>query len=153
MITKLLGNPTAKLISKIDNEKNKDFVQQLPKREGKDFDQFFKGANPLAVDLLKKMLVYDPEDRITVNDALAHPYFKQLHFEDDEPTTDPVVAFDFDFEKYSLSKEDFKDLMFEEIMLYHSDDAAYKYIENKKAYPDGMLNLKYQSRLRKAFKD
>lgn len=76
MITKLLGNPTSKLISKIDNEKNKEFVQQLPKRDGKDFDQFFSGANPNAIDLLKKMLTYDPEERITVENALAHPYLK-----------------------------------------------------------------------------
>jgi hypothetical protein len=39
-----------------------------------------------------------------------------------------VSAFDFDFEKYSLSKEDFKDLIYEEIMLYHSEEAALKYI-------------------------
>ena len=39
--------------------------------------------------------------------------------------------FDFDFEKYSLSKEDIKDLMLEEIMLYHSDEAASTYIKNK----------------------
>lgn len=90
MITKLLGNPTSKLISKIDNEKNKEFVQQLPKRDGKNFDEFFSGANPNAIDLLKKMLTYDPEDRITVEQALAHPYLKQLHFPDDEPTTEPV---------------------------------------------------------------
>lgn len=83
------------------------------------------------------MLVYDPEDRITVEQALAHPYLKQLHFPDDEPTTEPVSAFDFDFEKYSLSKEDFKDLMYEEILLYHSDEAAMQYIEQKKKYPDG----------------
>ena len=38
MITKLLGNPSSKLVNKIDNEKNKEFVQQLPKREGKDFN-------------------------------------------------------------------------------------------------------------------
>ena len=88
-----------------------------------------------AIDLLKKMLTYDPEDRITVEQALAHPYLKQLHFPDDEPTTEPVCAFDFDFEKYSLSKEDFKDLMFDEIMLYHSDEAAFQYIENKKKFP------------------
>ncbi len=124
MITKLLGNPSAKLVSKIENEKNKDFVRQLPKREGKDFDQLFKGGNPDAIDLLKKMLTYDPDDRITVEQALEHPYLKQLHYPDDEPTTQPVSAFDFDFEKYSLSKEDFKDLMYEEIMLYHEDDAA-----------------------------
>ena len=64
---------------------------------------------------------------------------KQLHFPDDEPTTEPVSAFDFDFEKYSLSKEDFKDLMYDEIMLYHSHEAAFKYIEDKKKNPDGML--------------
>ncbi len=129
MITKLLGNPTPKLVSKIDNEKNKEFVQSLPKREGKDFKAFFQGANENAIDLLQKMLVYDPEDRITVEQALAHPYLKQLHFPDDEPTTEPVSAFDFDFEKYSLSKEDFKDLMYDEILLYHSDEAAIQYIE------------------------
>lgn len=80
MITKLLGNPSNKLIQKIENEKNRDFVRQLPKREGKDFDVLFKGnnqqTNPLAIDLLKKMLVYDPDDRITVQQALEHPYLK-----------------------------------------------------------------------------
>jgi len=66
-----------------------------------------------------------------------------LHYPDDEPTTEPVSSFDFDFEKYSLSKEDFKDLMFDEIMLYHSDEAALNYIKKKKEHPQGMLHLKY----------
>ena len=70
------------------------------------------------------MLTYDPEDRITVKEALEHPYLKALHFPDDEPTTQNVSAYDFDFEKYSLSKEDFKDLIYDEILLYHSDEAA-----------------------------
>ena len=76
MITKLLGNPSAKLVNQIENEKNKEFVLQLPKREGKNFNELFKGANAQAIDLLKKMLTYDPEDRLTVADALAHPYLK-----------------------------------------------------------------------------
>lgn len=46
MITKLLGNPTPKLVAQIENEKNKEFVLALPKREGKNFDELFKGANP-----------------------------------------------------------------------------------------------------------
>lgn len=76
MITKLLGNPSAKLVNQIENEKNKEFVLQLPKREGKNFNELFKGADAQAIDLLKKMLTYDPEDRITVAEALAHPYLK-----------------------------------------------------------------------------
>ena len=76
MITKLLGNPTPKLISQIENEKNKEFVLALPKREGKNFEELFKGANPQAIDLVKRMLTYDPEERITVAEALSHPYLK-----------------------------------------------------------------------------
>ncbi len=86
------------------------------------------------------MLTYDPDERITVEQALEHPYLKQLHYPDDEPTTQPVSAFDFDFEKYSLSKEDFKDLMYEEIMLYHSDEAALAYVQAKEANPGGALH-------------
>jgi len=76
MITKLLGNPSAKLVNQIENEKNKEFVLQLPKREGKNFDELFKGAEKNAIDLLKKMLTYDPADRITIKEALEHPYLK-----------------------------------------------------------------------------
>ena len=137
MITKLLGNPSSKLVNQIENEKNREFVLQLPKRDGKNFDDLFKGANALAIDLLKKMLTYDPEERITIEDALKHEYLKALHYPDDEPTTELVSPFDFDFEKFSLSKEDFKDLMFEEIMLYHSDEAAYNYLKAKKENPTG----------------
>ena len=86
------------------------------------------------------MLTYDPDERITVEQALEHAYLKQLHYPDDEPTTQPVSAFDFDFEKYSLSKEDFKDLMYEEIMLYHSDEAALAYVQAKEANPGGALH-------------
>jgi mitogen-activated protein kinase 1/3 len=36
------------------------------------------------------MLTFNPQKRITVEEALEHPYLADLHFEDDEPTADPV---------------------------------------------------------------
>jgi len=42
--------------------------------------------------------------------------------------------------------------MYEEIMLYHSDEAAFQYIKSKKEHPGGSLHLKYGSRIRKAYK-
>jgi len=67
---------------------------------------------------MRQMLEFDPKNRITVELALAHPYLQALHCEEDEPTTTLVSAFDFDFEIYDLKKEDYKDLLYEEVMLY-----------------------------------
>ena len=36
------------------------------------------------MDLLKKLLIFDPIKRITVDEALAHPYLQALHCAEDE---------------------------------------------------------------------
>ena len=67
------------------------------------------------------MLTFDPNKRITVVDALSHPFLAELHCPEDEPIIDPVSAFDFDFEIYELKNTDYKELLYDEIMLYHSE--------------------------------
>jgi len=79
--------------------------------------------NPDAIDLCKKMLEFDPEKRITIQGALEHPYMAKLHQEDDEPLGAPVCDFDFDFEMYSLKINEFKQLIYEESLLYHDAEA------------------------------
>lgn len=116
-------------------------------------NSIFKGANPDAVDLIRRMLTFDPTKRITIDEALEHPYMSQLHFPDDEPTTEEVSAFDFDFEIYSLKKEDYKDLIYEEIMLYHDEDSVKQYMKDKAENPEGILYKRYgKDRIKKKFK-
>jgi len=49
------------------------------------FAQKFPDADPLAIDLLEKMLQFDPRKRIDVLAALKHPWLAQLHDEAAEP--------------------------------------------------------------------
>jgi len=70
----LIGNPQEDLVEQITILKNKEFILSLPRRKGKDFNTTFKGANPDAIDLIKRMLTFDPVKRITVDEALSHPY-------------------------------------------------------------------------------
>ena len=50
----------------------------------KDFSKFFVGANTLAIDVLERLLVMDPDKRMTATEALAHPYFSNYADPDDE---------------------------------------------------------------------
>lgn len=145
----MLATPTEDEIENIPSSKNREFIRSLPKKKGKDFDKLFSGASAEAIDLLRKMLTFDPNKRITVEQALGHAYLKDLHYPEDEPSADPVSAFDFDFEMYDLNGDELKDLIYEEILLYHSEDAQKQYIENKKKYPNGMLGLNYADKLKK----
>ena len=71
----------------------------------KDFNVVFKGANPLAIDLLEKMLELDSEMRITAENALAHPYLAQYA----DPTDEPIsVPYDQSFEDMDAPLESWR---------------------------------------------
>ncbi|CAO3625578.1 unnamed protein product [Cunninghamella blakesleeana] len=75
-IFKVLGTPT---------EENWPNVSQVPEYK-RDFEIFapiplesiLPKLDALGIDLLKKLIEYPPEKRITASDALQHPYFDEL---------------------------------------------------------------------------
>ena len=42
------------------------------------WNRLYTNADPKALDLLEKMLTFNPHKRIGVEDALAHPYLEQV---------------------------------------------------------------------------
>jgi mitogen-activated protein kinase 1/3 len=72
---------------------------------------------------MKKMLAFEPRERITVAQALKHPYLSEMHLESDEPMRDPIPASEFEFEDDpTLTAEQLKDILYEEILLCHFED-------------------------------
>ncbi|KAI1230947.1 hypothetical protein IHE44_0008382 [Lamprotornis superbus] len=89
VIMRLTGTPPAYLINRMPSHEARNYIQSLSYMPKMNFENVFIGANPLAVDLLEKMLVLDTDKRITAAEALAHAYFAQYHDPDDEPVADP----------------------------------------------------------------
>ncbi|KAJ1762548.1 MAPK protein hog1 [Coemansia sp. RSA 1935] len=114
IITELLGTPPDDVIQTIGSENTLRFVQMLPRREPVPFSTRFPSIDPLAIDLLEKMLVFDPRKRITATEALAHPYLETYHDEADEPGAESV--FDWSFNDADLPVEEWKVMMYNEIL-------------------------------------
>jgi len=120
LILDVLGTPTLDEFYAITTRRSRDYIRALPFRKKKPFAQLFPNANPLAIDFLTKTLTFDPKKRITVEDALAHPYLEAYHDPEDEPVAPPLEPefFEFDLHKDDISREQLKELLYEEIMTF-----------------------------------
>lgn len=74
------------------------------------------GANPLVLDLCTKLLQYRPHERLSVEQALEHPYFAESH----DPADEPVAGFVFDdaFEAFARTVDEWKAMILSETRHY-----------------------------------
>jgi len=91
-----LGTPNEETLSRIGSPRAQEYVRNLPFMPKIPFNRLFPNANPDALDLLDRMLAFDPSSRISVEEALEHPYLHIWHDASDEPSC--PSTFDFHFE-------------------------------------------------------
>lgn len=76
-INKVLGTPSKELIARF--QKNYSYTKlNFKESQGTGIEYKLKKESPDCIDLLKKMLTYDPEKRINSAQALAHPFFNEV---------------------------------------------------------------------------
>ncbi|XP_076940299.1 mitogen-activated protein kinase homolog NTF6-like [Bidens hawaiensis] len=119
LITELLGSPDDSDLGFLRSDNARKYVKQLPRVPTKSFQEKFPDVSLLVLDLAEKILVFDPSKRITVEDALNHPFLLSLHEINEEPIcSSPFV---FDFEQTALSEEDVKELIWKEALKFNPD--------------------------------
>ncbi|RLM54399.1 ABA stimulation MAP kinase [Panicum miliaceum] len=118
LLMELIGTPNESDLDFV-NENARRYIRQLPRHARQSFPEKFPHVQPLAIDLVEKMLTFDPRQRITVEGALAHPYLASLHDISDEPVC--LMPFSFDFEQHALSEEQMKDLIYQEALAFNPD--------------------------------
>ena len=116
LITKVIGTPDEQDLYFVTSDKARRYLRQLPYSKPMDFKRLYPEANPLACDLIEKMLIFNPEKRINVEECLKHPYLASLHDTNDEPVAN--APFTFAFEQHNggeMSEETVRRLIFQEL--------------------------------------
>eukprot|EP00980_Cylindrotheca_fusiformis_P018942 scaffold6331_cov195-Cylindrotheca_fusiformis.AAC.6 len=111
-ISKKLGKLPDKDLDFVTSDKAKRFMRKLSDEPPVPLSLQFPNTSLDALDVLKKMLEIHPKKRITVGEALAHPFFAQLHSAEDEPVAE--APFDFSFEKEKLHRVRLQELIWQE---------------------------------------
>ncbi|KAL1924706.1 uncharacterized protein VTP21DRAFT_4360 [Calcarisporiella thermophila] len=92
----VLGKPDDETIARVGSNRVRNYLKGLPNTQKVPFARIYPKADLKAIDLLDSLLAFDPSKRITVQQALEHPYLAPFHFEEDEPSHHEI--FDFSFE-------------------------------------------------------
>ncbi|RLN73389.1 hypothetical protein BBJ28_00019775, partial [Nothophytophthora sp. Chile5] len=121
LIMNALGAPNDQELYFLTNARARKFMNAEFHKRGptptKPLAQLFTEISPDALDLLEKMLVIDPNKRISIDDALAHPYVASIRNVEDETTAS--TSFDFDFENEKLTKPVLQKLIWDEMKAFH----------------------------------
>jgi mitogen-activated protein kinase 1/3 len=112
IILNVIGSPSDDDLKSVTSDQARRYLQSLPPRPAMPWAKLYSAADPMALDLLDKMLTFNPHQRITVEKALAHPYLEQYYDPDDEPVADE--PFTFETELDDLPKEKLKKMIHDE---------------------------------------
>ncbi|KAF4790864.1 Glutamine--fructose-6-phosphate aminotransferase [isomerizing] 2 [Turdus rufiventris] len=126
-----LGTPSADFMKKLQPTV-RNYVENRPKYPGIKFEELFpdwifpsesdrdKLKTSQARDLLSKMLVVDPDKRISVDEALRHPYIT-VWYDPAEAEAPPPQIYDAQLEEREHAIEEWKDFI---MFGFLSTDAA-----------------------------
>jgi len=125
LITDVLGTPEEADLDFIKSEKAKRFMRNLPIRKPRALDSIYADRDPAALDLINQMLKFHPNKRITVDDALKHPYLASLHQPEDEPVHDKMFLFEDVIPDDDLEKSEIQNDILKEVLSFHPEEEHY----------------------------
>lgn len=77
-IHNILGTPDPKVLERFaKHATHMEF--NFPPKKGTGLEKLLPNATKDCIDLLYRLLTYDPLKRITADEALRHEYFKEFH--------------------------------------------------------------------------
>lgn len=146
LILSILGTPKIEDIYKEGRTNSRELIYKYGKIEKVPWKDILPKANDDALDLLEKLLKFDPDKRITIEQAMKHPYFDGLPGEFEEKPV-PVSKFDFQFEDQDLTPQDIREMILHEILLYHDNNLLDEYEKAKELYIKEQKNMKKHKEL------
>lgn len=124
MIFNLLGTPDEDDIALLEREDARRYIRCFAKREGEGLQVKFPHVEANSVDILERLLRFSPQERPTVELALAHPLLADLRDVSKETKAPALVVLDFEREP-DLDEGLLRRYFWREMRRFHGDGQDY----------------------------
>lgn len=141
LIINQIGTPSIDEIYVKGRFTNREKIFKNGKINQKDLKSaFIEGISDVALDFINKCLYFDPDKRLTIEEALDHEFFEKIRDKGEEISSEKISRYDFVFEDQDIEEiTELRQLILDEIMLYHDDKFYAEYLLSKKNYNDFLL--------------
>lgn len=123
VINRIVGKPSKQQMKNIHNRRAREFIASLPETPRVKLSELMKGACPDVVDLVERLLQFDPEERLSAAQALEHPYVAEFRDKDSEICADPSLSLESlePPNEKKLGRDGIRRLMWDEMLKFHPD--------------------------------
>jgi len=99
-IIEVTGLPTPEDIDSIQSEFAAQMLANLPPPAvPRSIDTMYPSADADSIDLLQKLLMFNPSKRLNAEEALEHPYVSQFHVPEEESVCEKTITIPIDDNK------------------------------------------------------
>lgn len=113
-ICDVLGTPTLEDCKFITDKSLVDKLQKMPKKEKVNFEEKYPGSEKSAIDLLNKMLQFNPQNRIDIEKCLEHSYLSSVRIKEREISATQKISLEFPPDE-DLDEPSIRKLFIEEV--------------------------------------
>eukprot|EP00792_Barthelona_sp_PAP020_P005185 TRINITY_DN2543_c1_g2_i1.p1 TRINITY_DN2543_c1_g2~~TRINITY_DN2543_c1_g2_i1.p1 ORF type:complete len:373 (+),score=45.51 TRINITY_DN2543_c1_g2_i1:38-1156(+) len=114
-VVEVVGTPTAEDVNSLRSQFAHRMISNLPPLKHKSLDQIFPHAPTDALDLMKKMLIFNPSKRITAEEALKHPFVSDFASPEEETTCPKKITISID-DNVKMSIDHYRTTLYNEVI-------------------------------------
>lgn len=120
VIFNVLGTPSKEDIDNMNREDVRNYLKMFPEREGINLREKYHAISDEGIELLQAMLQFNAKRRITIKEALQHPYLKEVRKIEQEEISTKKIVLPFD-DWQSLNETQLRYIFLKEIQFFHNE--------------------------------